>query len=90
MFLSLGWSVAAHSQNTISIECLYSLRDLYKFYYYEISPNPNNPPCHLSESLDTEATTQLESVLKEVKQQCPASLIAHVNQSLKDQPPSEE
>jgi hypothetical protein len=63
----------------VSDDCLQSMQRVYKFYYHEIIPkgNENNP-----EKLDPESLTQMEMVVGKLKSDCPAEIIAKMNQYL--------
>ena len=84
LFLALlPFNVLANGEE-ISEQCLYSLRNLYKFYFHEIAPNPNNESCkNPSDKLDQRALLQMQVVIGELKNHCPTSLIARVNQTMK-------
>lgn len=80
---------ASEESGSISSECLHSIRNLYKFYYYEISPNPKFESCNALGALDDNSSEEMQNVIKQVKAQCPAYLISKVNQSLKGPQPQE-
>lgn len=77
------FSLWATDSTDISDECLVSMRNLYKFYYYQIQPNPNNESCkNTSETLNPSESAHMQVVISELKNHCPAELIAKVNFSL--------
>lgn len=84
LLLLLPSSVVFANDEAMSEECLRSMRDLYKFYYYEIQPNPKHTPAS-NEKLTSKETLEMQVVIGELKKNCSPNLIAKVNESLKGQ-----
>lgn len=76
-----GW--AAGDDDGMSDECLRSMQDLYKFYYYEIQPNPKNPSSQPDQKLGSAETLQMQVVIGQLKKNCSQNMIARINESLK-------
>lgn len=77
----LATSAGAES-STLTDECVQSVRDLYRFYYYEIHPNPKKEACKNSENLGKSEALEMQIIIGELKNNCPAELVAKINQSL--------
>lgn len=71
------------AQNEITPECVDAIRDIYRFYFHEISPNPRSEACKKStpEKLDQKAILEMQVIITDLKQNCPAPLIAQINNS---------
>lgn len=76
-----SWATESDDEK-MSAECLKSMQDLYKFYYYEIQPNPKNPNA-ADQKLGSAETLQMQVVIAQLKKHCPASMIAQINENLK-------
>lgn len=65
----------------ISNECVEAIRDLYRFYYHEISPNPKNEACKNAtpKTLDQKAILEMQVIISELKSNCSKDLIAQIN-----------
>lgn len=88
----LGWgllficsaAMAADKQSQpteLTDQCVLSVRNVYRFYYHQVHPNPN-PACHTNLKMEENSQKEMERIIGELKNNCPASLIAQVNQSL--------
>ena len=58
-----------------------SLRDVYKFYYHSVKPNPD-PACHNNHLMDDKQKSNMNAMINELKKNCPAYLIVQLNESL--------
>lgn len=82
LLCSTAFAVNQQAQQTeISDQCVLSVRNVYRFYYHQVHPNPN-PACHTNQKMDANNAKEMENVINELKNHCPASVIAQVNQSL--------
>lgn len=80
--------LAEPGEGDMSDECLRSTRDLYKFYYYEIQPNPKTENCKGNQTLSSAETLQMQAVVGELKKNCSPQVIARINESLKTDLPA--
>lgn len=79
---STTWAADKPAQPTeLTDQCVLSVRNVYRFYYHQVHPNPN-PACHTNQKMETDAKSEMEKVINDLKNNCPASVIAQVNQSL--------
>lgn len=74
----------ADGEDGMSDECLRSVRDLYKFYYYEIQPNPKNSTHSPDEKLNSTEALHMQVVIGELRKHCSQNIIAKINESLKN------
>lgn len=69
----------------LSPDCVKSISRLYRFYFHEIYPNPKNEACQkLSEALGPEETAEMESVIGNLKTNCPMNVVAQITGSFRE------
>lgn len=73
-------------EDGMSDECLRSVREVYKFYYYEIHPNPKSS-CQAGERLSSTEALQMQMVIADLRKHCSQQVIAKINESLKSDTP---
>lgn len=69
------------STTEVTDQCMVSIRNVYRFYYHEVHPNAD-PACHTNQKMSDKAAQEMQGVITELKNNCPASIIAQVNQTL--------
>lgn len=85
MLLILLPNLSFAADDEFSDECLRSMQNLYKFYYYEIQPNPRNKECNPEERLSSTETLKMQNVIGELKKHCPEATIARINENIKSE-----
>ncbi len=75
-------ALADPNDGGLSDECLRSVRDLYKFYYYEIQPSPKSENFKNNQPLGSMESLQMQIVISDLKKHCSPEVIARVNDNL--------
>jgi hypothetical protein len=69
----------------LSSDCVKSISRLYRFYFHEIYPNPKNEACQKpSEPLGPEETAEMQSVIGNLRSNCPMNVVAQITGSFKE------
>lgn len=72
---------AGDNPEDVTDRCVLAVRDVYRFYYREVHPNPD-PACHTNHKMSDDTAQVMQNVMNELKESCPPTLIIQISQSL--------
>jgi len=73
------------AEKSLSNDCVKSISRLYRFYFHEIYPNPKNEACRkISEIMGPEEAAQMQSVIGDLRTNCPVAVVGQITGSFKD------
>ena len=81
--IALANETPTPTTSTLAPECVLAMQNLYRFYYYEIQPNPKYEAYSgVPNQLSASENAQMQIVIGALKTHCPTDVIAQINQNL--------